>query len=433
MARLDRCATVRGSSEMTSTEVEPEPILVPPPSRRRGPWLWLSVAAVVTVLAAGGFVAFMLGRPVPAPRVVQTLPQTYAIPGDAPVLPWPAAGQAALEVAGLGRLGGSGGSRPVPIASVAKVMTAYVILRDHPLRPDEDGPTLTVTAEEAAAYPSQLAGGQSLIPVTAGQELTERQALQALLLPSANNIAHILARWNAGSSAAFVTEMNRTAAKLGMAGTHYTDPSGLDPATVSTAADQVVLAHTAMQLPVLAQIVATPQATLPGVGPVKNVNTQLGKDGIVGIKTGSTDQAGGCLLFAAEITVEGQRLRVLGAVLAPGPNMADAFDASRHLIQAVTGLLHKYQVVRAGEVVATVQGPRNRSTTLAATGDVHVLGWPGLTYRIETPKAAPGRIAAGAAVGTLTLTTSDTTVTGALRATVALTPPSLWERIIYRR
>lgn len=406
---------------------------MPPPARRRRLWLWLSVTAVVTVLAAGGFVTFALGRPVPAPRVVQTVPQMYAIPGATPVLPWPQAGQAALEVAGLGRIGGSGGSRPVPIASVAKVMTAYIVLRDHPLRVDEDGPTLTVTAAEAAAYPAQVARGESLIPVAAGEEFTERQALQALLLPSANNIAHILARWDAGSGTAFVTEMNQAAAKLGMADTHYTDPSGLDPATVSTAADQVILAHAAMQLPVLGQIVAMPQATLPGVGPVKNVNTQLGKDGIVGIKTGSTDQAGGCLLFAAEITVEGQRLRILGAVLAPGPNMADAFDASRHLIQAATGLLHKYQLVRAGEVVATVQGPRHRRTALAAISDVDVLGWPGLTYRIETPTAVPGRIAAGAGVGTLKLTASDTTVTGALRATNALTPPSRWERIAYER
>jgi D-alanyl-D-alanine carboxypeptidase (penicillin-binding protein 5/6) len=418
---------------LSSTEVEPEAVVAPAPVRRRKPWLLVSVAMVGALLAGGGFVAFMLGRPVPAPTVVAAMPAQYTIPGAAPVLPWPAAGQAALEVDGLGRLGGSGGSRPAPIASVAKVMTAYVVLRDHPLRPGEEGPTLTVTAEEAAAYPAQLAGGQSLIPVAAGEELTERQALQALLLPSANNIAQILARWNAGSVAAFVTDMNQSAARLGMAATRYTDPSGLDPATVSTAADQVVLAHAAMQLPALAQIVAMPQASLPGVGPVKNVNTQLGRDGIVGIKTGSTDQAGGCLLFAAEITVEGQRLRILGAVLAPGPNMADAFDAGRRLIQAVTGLLHRYQVVRAGEVVAAVHGPRNRSTALAAAADVNVLGWPGLTYRVETPTAVPGRIAAGAEVGALRLTASDTTVTGVLRATAALTPPSRWERIVYRR
>ncbi|GAA2582306.1 hypothetical protein GCM10010399_10120 [Dactylosporangium fulvum] len=412
---------------MTKTSVEP--VVVPRPARRRG--LWLPVAVVVVALAAGGFITFRLTRPVPVPRTVQTVPQTYAIPGDAPVLPWPQAGQAAVEIDGLGRLGTSGDSRSVPIASVTKVMTAYLVLRDHPLRLDEDGPTVTVSADEAAAYPAQLASGQSLVRVVAGEVLTERQALQALLLPSANNIAHILARWDAGSSAAFVAKMNEAAARLGMADTRYTDPSGLDPATVSTAADQVILARAAMQVPVLAQIVAMPEATLPVVGQVKNVNTQLGQDGIVGIKTGSTDEAGGCLLFAAEISAEGRRFRLFGAVLAPGPNLADAFAASRRLIQASSGLLHQYRVVRAGEVVATVRGPMGRSTTLAATGDVDVLGWPGLTYRIDTLATVPGRVAAGTGVGTLRLTASATTVTTALQTTGALAPPSWWERITH--
>ncbi|GAA0717172.1 D-alanyl-D-alanine carboxypeptidase [Dactylosporangium roseum] len=412
---------------MTKTSVEP--VVVPRPARR--PRLWLSVTALVVALAAGGFITFRLAQPVPAPRIAQTVPQTYAIPGDPPVLPWPRAGQATVEIDGLGRLGASGDARPVPIASVTKVMTAYLVLRDHPLRLDEDGPTLTVSADEAAAYPAQLASGQSLVRVEAGEVLTERQALQALLLPSANNVAHMLARWDAGSSGAFVARMNEAAARLGMADTRYTDPSGLDPATVSTAADQVVLARTAMQVPVLAQIVAMPQATLPVVGQVKNVNTQLGQDGIVGIKTGSTDEAGGCLLFAAEISVEGRRLRLFGAVLAPGPNLADAFAASRRLIQAGSGLVRQYRVVRAGEVVATVRGPMGRSTTLAAAGDVDVLGWPGLTYRIDTLAAVPGRVAAGTGAGTLKLTASATTVTVALRTTGALAPPSWWERITH--
>ncbi|GAA3216288.1 D-alanyl-D-alanine carboxypeptidase family protein [Dactylosporangium siamense] len=413
---------------MTKTSVEP--VVVPRQARRRG--LWLSVAAVVVVLAAGGFVTLRLVSPVPAPRIVQTVPRVYAIPGVPPVLPWPEAGQAAVEIDGLGRLGSSGGSRPVPIASVAKVMTAYVVLRDHPLRLDENGPTLTVSAEEAAAYPSQLASGQSLVQVVAGEVLTERQALQALLLPSANNIAHILARWDAGSSDAFVAKMNQAAAGLGMADTRYTDPSGLAPSTVSTAADQVTLGRAAMQVPVLAQIVAMPQATLPVVGPASNVNTQIGKDGIVGIKTGSTDEAGGCLLFAAEISAEGQRLRIIGAVLAPGPNMADAFEATRRLIQASSGLPHKYRAVRAGDVVATARGPMGRSTTLAATGDVDVLGWPGLAYQIDTLTTMPRRhIAAGTHVGTLKLTASATAVTTALQTTQALAPPSRWERITH--
>lgn len=389
------------------------------------------MTVAVTVLAAGGFITFRLARSLPAPQIVQTAPQTYAIPGVPPVLPWPQAGQAAVEVDGLGRLGTSGDARPVPIASVAKVMTAYLVLRDHPMRLDEDGPTLTVSADEAAAYPDQLASGQSLVRVIAGEVLTERQALQALLLPSANNIAHILARWDAGSSDAFVTKMNQAAAQLGMTDTRYTDPSGLAPSTVSTAADQVTLARVAMRLPVFAQIVAMPQATLPVVGQVRNVNTMLGKDGVVGIKTGSTDEAGGCLLFAAEISAEGQRFWLIGAVFAPGPSMADAFTASSRLIQASSGLLHPYRVVRAGEVVATARGPMGRKTTLAATSDVNVLGWPGLTYRIETLATVPGRVAAGTGVGTLKLTASAIAVTTSLQTTAALAPPSWWERITH--
>lgn len=389
------------------------------------------MAVVVMALAAGLFVTLRLSRPVPAPQIVQTVQRSYVIPGNPPVLPWPQAGQAAVDVDGLGRLGVSSRSRPVPIASVAKVMTAYLVLRDHPLRLDEDGPAVTVSAGEAAAYPDQLASGQSVVQVVAGEVLAERQALQALLLPSANNVAHILARWDAGSSAAFVTKMNETAAQFGMADTRYTDPSGLDPGTVSTASDQVILGRVAMQVPVLAQLVAMPQATLPVVGSVRNVNKLLGSDGIVGIKTGSTDEAGGCLLFAAEISVEGHRLRLIGAVFGPGPTMTDAFEASRRLIQASSGVLHQYRALRAGDVVATVRGPMGRSTTLAATGDVDVFGWPGLTYRIDTLATVPGRTAAGAAVGTVKLTAAATAVTTAVHTTGALTPPSWWERLMH--
>ena len=125
--------------------------------------------------------------------------------------------------------------------------------------------------------------------------MTERQALQALLLPSANNIAAVLARWDAGSADRFVARMNATARSLGMTHTRYTDPSGYDDATVSTAADQVRIVDRAMRLPVFASIVATPSATLPVAGTVHNTNTLLGHDGFVGVKTGS-DRRGRRLL-----------------------------------------------------------------------------------------------------------------------------------------
>src|SRR5262249_3564077 len=162
-----------------------------------------------------------------------------------------------------------------PIASVAKVMTAYLVLRDHPLGAGEAGPTITLTAADVADTDRRSRRHESVLPGVAGEQRTELQALQALLLPSANNIAAVLgpgdwARWDAGSEERFVARMNATARSLGMNHTRYTDPSGFEDATVSTAADQVRIILRAMNLPVFARIVRTPAATLPVAGTVHN-------------------------------------------------------------------------------------------------------------------------------------------------------------------
>jgi D-alanyl-D-alanine carboxypeptidase (penicillin-binding protein 5/6) len=254
-------------------------------------------------------------------------------PGDLGHLPWPISGEAGVIV-GNRHIAGPGADEVVPIASVAKVMTAYVVLHDHPLLADEAGPTITVTAQEAAAYPDQVKAGESLVRVTAGERLSERQALEALLLPSADNVAWILARWDRGSHARFVTAMNSSARALGMTSTRYTDASGLDSETVSTVEDQLRLAVAAMALPALAAVVAEQTAVLPVVGEVRNYNGLLGSDGVVGLKTGSTSAAGGCLVFVSR---RGDRT-VYGAVLGqPGRGRAmleSAFAASHRLLVA---------------------------------------------------------------------------------------------------
>jgi D-alanyl-D-alanine carboxypeptidase (penicillin-binding protein 5/6) len=234
---------------------------------------------------------------------------------------------------------GPGATRPAPIASVAKVMTAYVILHDHPLTADGSGPDITVQPQEAAAYPAQVRDGDSLVPVVAGETLTERQALEALLLPSADNMAWILARWDAGGQAAFVARMNATARQLGMTDTDYTDASGLDASTVSTAADQVRLGLAAMRVPALAAIAAMPTAIVPVAGPVRNYNTLLGQDGITGLKTGSTHAAGGCVLLAARHQAGGRSTVVIAATFGqPGTAqtiLPNALQAGHDLVLAL--------------------------------------------------------------------------------------------------
>jgi D-alanyl-D-alanine carboxypeptidase (penicillin-binding protein 5/6) len=121
-----------------------------------------------------------------------------------------------------------------------------------------------------------------------------------------------------------------------MTHTRYTDPSGYDDATVSTAADQVRLVDRAMRLPVFASIVATPSATLPVAGTVDNTNTLLGYNGFVGVKTGSTAAAGGCFAFRAIRWIHGKRTTITGVVLGQ-PGLAAAFAAADAMVDRITG------------------------------------------------------------------------------------------------
>jgi serine-type D-Ala-D-Ala carboxypeptidase (penicillin-binding protein 5/6) len=228
---------------------------------------------------------------------------------------WPAYGQAAFVKTGQSQIEAGPGQHPAPIASVAKVMTAYLVLRDHPLRLGQDGPTITLTDGDVADTDRRSAQDESVVPISAGERLSELQALQALLLPSANNIAAVLARWDAGSLDRFVARMNATARSLGMRHTRYTDPSGYDDTTVSTAADQVRIVVRAMRQPVFASIVATRSAWLPVAGTVHNTNRLLGQDGFVGVKTGSDRAAGSCFAFRAIRSIRGTRTTITGVVL----------------------------------------------------------------------------------------------------------------------
>lgn len=227
---------------------------------------------------------------------------------------WPAKGQAAYVVPGH-KIRASPGQHPVPIASLAKVMTAYVVLEHAPLVAGQDGPTLTVTAEDVADTGKRAFEDQSVVPVAEGEELTERQALEALLIPSANNVAAMLARQVSGTQDAFVAEMNETADRFGMHDTVYTDPSGYDSDTRSTAVDQVKLAQKATRNAVFASIVAMRRIDLPVAGTVKNTDTLVGSAGFVGIKTGSHDAAGGCFMFQTRRTVDGRPAAITGVVL----------------------------------------------------------------------------------------------------------------------
>ena len=252
---------------------------------------------------------------------------------------WPLRGQAAF-VLGHDRPAASPHQRPVAIASLAKVMTAYLTLKRYPLTGAQDGFTITVTPDQAQAESDDAAQAQSVVAVQVGEQLTERQLLEALLVPSGNNVAEMLAGLVAGSETGFVADMNTEARALGMDHTLYTDPSGFDPSTVSTAADQLRVLQRAMSFSVFRQIVSMASVTLPVAGTLTNFNPLIA-EGYAG-KTGSDSAAGGCLAFFTRVRVGGRRQTAAGVVLGQGQGrdtralLAAAGDAAEQLIDSVT-------------------------------------------------------------------------------------------------
>ena len=271
---------------------------------------------------------------------------------------WPRRGQAAF-VLGNGRPAASPHEQPAAIASLAKVMTAYMTLERYPLSGAQDGFTITVTATEARAETQDAAQGQSVVPVQAGERLTERQLLEALLIPSGNNIAGILADLVAGSETDFIAEMNVRARALGMDHTDYTDPSGFDPSTISTAADQLRVFEQAMQFPVFRQIVSMASVTLPVAGTFTNYDPLIA-EGYAG-KTGSDSAAEGCLAFFTHVTVGGRRMTAVGVVLGQGQGsntsalLAAAGEAAEQLVDSMSSAIRVRTVGASG----AASGPRH--------------------------------------------------------------------------
>ena len=327
--------------------------------RRR---LVIAAGAVLALVCAAVVVgALRVTAAPPAPAVTLQAGGSLTVGASPPTITVPIRGSMVLVASGRDLV--MPGSDPLvsdgadavrPIASVAKTLTALVVLDHKPLTAAAPGPEYTMTSQDVTFYTGSVAAGGSSTYVSAGEQFSERQLLEALMLPSGNNIADTLATWVAGSVAAFVTLENSSAQSLGMSHTTITDPSGFDSGTLSTAADLVKLGAAAIANPALAAIVVEHHVTLPSGDTVPNFDTALGQPGWLGIKTGDSDAAGGCFLFAARREPAGDgnpddAITIVGAVLGERSLMADAsgddnraaaiFDAERAVDTAMQGFV----------------------------------------------------------------------------------------------
>ncbi|MFC8092201.1 D-alanyl-D-alanine carboxypeptidase [Streptomyces sp. NPDC057301] len=399
-------------AELTNTPPPPD---TPVRTAIRRVKIWTPLVLLLAIV----FAVVQNVRPLPGPTLDLTAKDSYTFDGGKVDIPWPAEGQAALDVDGIGSFGSSGEQEPVPIASVAKVMTAYLILRDHPLESGDEGPKIKI---DQAAEDQSDAGQESTVKVTAGDQITQREALESILIASANNVARLLARWDAGSEKAFVEKMNAAAEGLGMTNTTYTDPSGLNNTTVSTAVDQVKLAKAAMKYPAFREVAAMMSYDdYKGVNH-GNWNQLVGKNNVVGIKTGTTTSALGNLVFAAKKEIGGETRTVIGAVVrqpdAGSGILAAALDSGDQLIRAAQDTLESATILKKGDVVGYVDDGLGGRTPVVAAKDVKAVGWSGLKVKLTfAPDEVPHTATAGTKVGTLTVGDGSS---GAVKIPVAL-------------
>ncbi|MET7694654.1 D-alanyl-D-alanine carboxypeptidase, partial [Streptomyces sp. NPDC005483] len=377
----------------------------PPPSPLRTLGRRVKIWTPILLLLVVVFAIAQSLRPLPAPTLSLTAEDSYTFDGSKATLPWPTQGQGWMDVNGVGTMGDFGKQTPVAIGSVAKAMTAYIVLKDHPLKSGEEGAKITVDAlaEKEGGYNKQ--GESTLNTVKQGDVLTQRQAIAAIMIPSANNIARLLARWDAGSETAFIKKMNDTAKELGMKNTTYTDASGLKETTVSTAEDQVKLGNEIVKIPALVEITSMGQWVDPSGQKWYNYNYLVPYTGI-GIKTGTTSAAGGNLLFASRKKVGGENVTVVGAILGQhkAPIIKTVNDVSKVALLAAEEALTSAKILKKGDVVGYVDDGLGGHTPVVLTEDVTAVGWAGFKVKLSfAADDVPHTAKAGTKVGSLTV------------------------------
>jgi serine-type D-Ala-D-Ala carboxypeptidase (penicillin-binding protein 5/6) len=403
-------------------------------TRRRRRWLLFAMAFAVLIAAAAAFVGVQLGKPDPLPVLRSVpLPSVNLAPQQvAAALPWPAQGEGAVAVPALGITVSPGPQATVPVASLTKLMTAYVILHDHPLAVGTPGPSITVTQADVDDYGEDAVNDDSSVPVKLGEVLTERQVLGGLLVHSADNYADLLARWDAGSVPAFVAKMNTVAQSIGMDHSHFADPSGISPQSESTATDIVTVASLDMNDPNVQAIVKMPSITLPVAGSVASYTPMLGVDGIVGVKSGFTSQAGGGDVVAAVRSVHGVPVVVLAAITSQqGPNILNvAAMRGLALVNAAAPYIGTATVLQKGQPVARVTSD-GKTVTATASSSVSMFTWPGTTATRVFHRM--GRLTdqakRGARVGTVVVTLGNQQVVVPVKLTQNVPRPTLMQRI----
>lgn len=311
-------------------------------------------------------------------------------------------------------------ARRLPVASTTKLMTAYVALRELPLE----------RIVRAAPYEAEY--GESLLGLRAGQRISVRDLLYGLILRSGNDAAYDLALAAAGSVPRFVNEMNRYAAALGLADTHYANPIGLDEkGNYSSARDLATLTRHLLQIPAFARIAAARSAVLRSTRPrrrIETINELLNMaPWVTGVKTGHTFGA----LYVLVGSGQRKGVKLISAAVG-APTDEDRFRDNLELLDYGFSLYQRRLPIRAGAVLAhppiRYEGgelPLRAARTIA----VGLRPDQRLSVAVQAPSEVEGPVAKGEPLGRASVYVDDRRVASVpLRAAHPVAKASLLER-----
>jgi serine-type D-Ala-D-Ala carboxypeptidase (penicillin-binding protein 5/6) len=380
-------------------------------------------------LLAALYLPMALLAPLPAANALAVSSSTPDNP--AVEIAWPNFGSSAVGAVGFpGTLASNGPTTPRTIASITKIITSLVVLDEKPLAEDAVGPTVTMTSADTALYSSFLARNGEVRPVRVGLALTERQLLEVVLVASANNYAQSMATWAFGSEKAFLAAAAAWLSDHGLDDTTLKDSTGMNPGNMSTTGDLVELGKLALGNPVINSIVAMKSVSLPYIGTVENTNKLLGMSGVEGIKTGTLDEAGACLLFASRFLVDDKPVTIVGVVLG-GEDHTSLDVAIRKLLASVFPGFRTLPLVSAGEAFYSYSTSWDQSARAVASEDASALVWAGTTVTRSAQAIQLRDARAGEKVGTVTVTVGETTVAVPLTLDAGISDPGLWWRLAH--
>lgn len=294
--------------------------------------------------------------------------------------------------------------QPIATASIAKTITVQVVLDKHPLAKDTSGPVITLGNQDVANYQKAVIEGGSRLQVVAGEQLTERQMIEGIIMRSANNLADSLATW------AFGSHENYKAAATKWLKSHQlnhttigSDASGFSPDATSTPTDLCKIMLLATQNKNLSDILSTAEADLPVVGHIKSTNRLLGQYGVFAGKTGYNNEAGRGVILARKLDINGESITAAIASLSRD-SYDSAFQTATELLQALPNDIQLYKIQRGKEVgiVTSKWGNSSRLITNRSAIVPYFVDQPPV-FKLKLLDQPRSSIAAQSIIGNLTV------------------------------